>query len=218
MNGKRIFREPINGFTHLFGALVSLVGLILLIAKVLSSPYGNNLQLTAAITFGVSLIFLYTASSVYHLVNSTEKIIAFLRRLDHSMIFILIAGTYTPVCLIALSGHLRWIILISVWIMAISGVLFKMIWFNLPRWVSTAFYIFMGWFVIFFIKPIAYSISSLGILWLILGGVFYTIGAIIYAAKPRKLKFKHFGFHEIFHIFILLGSFSHYICIFRYVL
>lgn len=218
MKEKRIFREPVNGFTHLFGALVSLVGLILLIVKVLRSPSGNSLQLTASIIFGVSLIFLYTASSVYHLVNSTEKIIAFLRRLDHSMIFILIAGTYTPICLIALQGTLRWVILATVWIMAVSGVLFKMIWFNLPRWISTAFYIFMGWFVVFFIKPISYAISVKGILLLILGGVFYTVGAVIYALKPYKLKIKYFGFHEIFHIFILLGSLSHYICIFEYVL
>lgn len=215
---RKIFREPVNGFTHLFGALVSIVGLVLLIIKVLMGESNNNLKLTGVIIFGLSLIFLYTASSVYHLVNSSEKVIKFLRKLDHSMIFVLIAGTYTPICLIALSGKLRWVIFIAIWIMAISGILFKMIWFNLPRWVSTLFYIGMGWFVVLFISPLSRVIAIKGIVWLVLGGVFYTVGGVIYATKWPKLNFRLVGFHEIFHIFILLGSLSHYICVLKYVI
>ncbi|AYD40545.1 hemolysin III family protein [Clostridium fermenticellae] len=214
---KKFFREPVNGFTHLFGAIVSLVGLILLIAKTLMSYPSSNLKLTAVIIFGMSLIFLYTASSIYHLINSTEKVLKFLRRLDHSMIFILIAGTYTPICLITLTGRLRWIIFIAIWSMAAAGVLFKMIWFSMPRWLSTLFYIAMGWFVILFISPVSRVINLRGMIWLVLGGIFYTVGGIIYACKWPKLNLKVLGFHEIFHIFVLLGSFSHYICILKYV-
>lgn len=216
---KKIFREPVNGFTHVFGAVVSLVGLILLIVKVIfSSPSISGLKLTGVIIFGLSLIFLYTASSVYHLVNSSEKVLKFLRRLDHSMIFILIAGTYTPICLIALNGTLRWVLFITVWSMAIAGILFKMIWFDLPRWISTSFYIGMGWLAIFVISPISKVLSISGVAWLLLGGIFYTVGGIIYAAKWPKLNLKLLGFHEIFHIFVLLGSFSHYICVLKYVI
>lgn len=214
---KKLFREPVNGFTHLFGAIVSFIGLILLIAKTLLTYPSNNLKLTAVIIFGLSLIFLYTASSIYHLINSTDKVIKFFRRLDHSMIFVLIAGTYTPICLIALTGKLRWVIFIAIWTMAAVGILFKMIWFNMPRWLSTLFYIAMGWFVVLFISPVYQVINLKGMLWLVLGGIFYTVGGIIYACKWPKLNFRKLGFHEIFHIFVLLGSFSHYICILEYV-
>lgn len=218
MDKNKIFREPVNGFTHLFGAVVSLVGLIVLIVKAVLSYPSSGLTLTSVIIFGVSLIFLYTASSIYHLVNSTDKVIKLLRRLDHSMIFVLIAGTYTPICLVVLEGKLRWGIFIAVWSMAIAGVLFKMIWFNMPRWLSTMFYICMGWFVVLFINPVFQSIRVKGMIWLVLGGVFYTVGGIIYALKWPDLRLKCMGFHEIFHIFILLGSLSHYICVFKYVI
>lgn len=214
----KYFREPFNGFSHLLGAVISLVGLISLIIKTCISPHLTNLKLAGVIIFGFSLIFLYTASSVYHLVNSSQKVISFLRKLDHSMIYVLIAGTYTPICLISLSGSLRWYIFITVWSLALAGILFKMIWFNLPRWVSTAFYIGMGWLVVFFISPVAKAISARGILFLVLGGIFYTLGGIIYATKWPKLNTKVLGFHEIFHIFILLGSLNHFICIIKYVI
>lgn len=215
---KKYFREPFNGFSHLIGAVISLVGLISLVIKACISPGLTNLKLIGVIIFGFSLIFLYTASSIYHLVNSSEKVIRLLRKLDHSMIYVLIAGTYTPICLICLNGSLRWYIFIIIWLLAITGILFKMIWFNLPRWISTSFYIGMGWLVVFFISPISKVISFEGILFLVLGGIFYTVGGIIYASKWPRLNIKVLGFHEIFHIFILLGSLSHYICIMQYVL
>lgn len=215
---KNIFRDPVSGLTHLFGALASLIGLIILIRYELNIPNSTPLGLTAVIMFGISLILLYTASSVYHLVKSSDKVIKTLRKLDHSMIFILIAGTYTPVCLISLHGKLRWIMFISIWVLAIIGVSFKMIWFNCPRWLSTLFYVFMGWIAVFLISPISKAINIKGIVWLILGGVFYTVGAVIYAAKWPKINSKVFGFHEIFHLFVLVGSFCHYFMVFKYVL
>ncbi|SHI64928.1 hemolysin III [Clostridium cavendishii DSM 21758] len=218
---EKFFREPINGFTHLFGALLSIVGLIAMIVKVNSSPLISNnfaLALTSVIIFGVSLILLYTASATYHLAKASDKILSFLRRLDHSMIFILIGGSYMPFCLLALDGTTRIIFTTAIAALTLGGVLFKMIWFKCPRWISTALYIGMGWMAVFVIYPLYTSISFVGVSWLIGGGILYTIGGIIYGAKPKFLTFKHLGFHEIFHIFILLGSLAHFFCIFTYVL
>lgn len=218
---EKYFREPINGFTHLFGALLSLVGLIAMIIKVTTmANFSSNISLaiTAVLIFGISLILLYSASATYHLTVASDKIIAFLRRLDHSMIFILIGGSYMPFCLLALHGVTRIIFTSIIAALTISGVLFKMIWFKCPRWLSTVLYIGMGWMAVFVIYPLYSSISLVGVLWLLAGGILYTLGGIIYATKPKFLSFNHIGFHEIFHIFILLGSLSHFICIFTYVL
>ncbi|WP_027634278.1 PAQR family membrane homeostasis protein TrhA [Clostridium hydrogeniformans] len=215
MNKK--FREPINGFTHVFGAIVSLVGLILMLVKVLSSKNFSPASLSSAIIFGLSLILLYTTSGVYHLLNSSEKVLSFMRKLDHSMIFVLIAGTYTPICLIALSGGFKWGLLIGIWSIAILGILFKMIWFNAPRWISTFTYIFMGWIVVCFFSPLSKILNIYGFIWMFIGGLFYTIGGIIYAKKSPNISLK-FGFHELFHIFVLLGSLSHFILVFNYII
>ena len=210
-------REPINGFTHLGGAILSFAGLLALVIKTtLNNP--SSVDITAVIIFGVSLILLYAASATYHLVIASDKVIAFLRRVDHSMIFILIAGSYTPFCLIALQGSGGWILFSIIATIAVCGVLFKMIWFNCPRWISTCVYIGMGWIAIFIMKPLYNSISFGGMLLLVLGGVFYTIGAVIYGLKPKAIKFKNLGFHEIFHIFILLGSLCHFISVYKYVI
>ncbi|MBU5592762.1 hemolysin III family protein [Clostridium sp. MSJ-4] len=215
MNKK--FREPVSGFTHLFGAIVSLVGLIAMIIKSIRMDYSNNMVLVSSIIFGLSLVFLYTASSVYHLVISSDGVIKFLRKLDHSMIFVLIAGTYTPICLILLEGYWRWGIFISIWSLAILGVILKIFWFNSPRWLYTSFYIFMGWLLVCALSPLSKVLSSKGFLWLFLGGIFYTIGGVIYAIKVPNIS-KKFGFHELFHIFVLLGSFSHFLLVYKYVL
>ncbi len=210
-------REPINGFTHLGGAIFSLVGLLALISKTILTST-SVVDLGAVVIFGISMILLYCASATYHMVIASDKVIAFLRRIDHSMIFILIAGSYAPFCLIALKEDKGWILLTIIGIIAICGVLFKMIWFNCPRWISTCIYVGMGWMSVFIIKPLLQSLSFEGILLLILGGLFYTVGALIYAIKPKSLKLKQLGFHEIFHIFILLGSACHFFCVFKYVI
>lgn len=214
---KAYIREPINGFTHLGGAILSFIGLLALVIKTtLTSP--NIINIAAVIIFGISLILLYSASATYHLVVSSDNVIAFLRKIDHSMIFILIAGSYTPFCLIGLKGIIGWITFSVISTIAIFGVLFKMIWFNCPRWISTSIYIGMGWISIFIIVPLYNSIALGGIALLVLGGILYTIGAVIYGLKPRALKFKNLGFHEIFHIFILLGSLAHFFAVFKYVI
>lgn len=214
--GKYI-REPINGFTHLGGAILSFAGLLALVIKT-TLISASAVDLTAVIIFGISMILLYTASATYHLVVASDKVITFLRKLDHSMIFVLIAGSYTPFCLIALKEDKGWILFTVIATIAVCGVLFKMIWFNCPRWISTCIYIGMGWISVFMIKPLYSSMPFGGVYLLLLGGIFYTIGAVIYALKPSSLKFKNLGFHEIFHIFILLGSLCHFISVFEYVI
>lgn len=214
--GKYI-REPINGFTHLGGAILSFAGLLALVIKT-TLISASAVDLTAVIIFGISMILLYAASATYHLVVASDKVIAFLRKLDHSMIFVLIAGSYTPFCLIALKEDKGWILFTVIATIAVCGVLFKMIWFNCLRWISTCIYIGMGWISVFMIKPLYSSMPFGGVYLLLLGGIFYTIGAVIYALKPSSLKFKNLGFHEIFHIFILLGSLCHFISVFEYVI
>lgn len=209
-------KEPVNTITHFIGALLSLGALAWMTYK--GVVHGNGIQIAAAIVFGLSLIALYTASTVYHWASGSEKLKAILRRVDHSMIYVLIAGTYTPVCLITLKGTLGWVLFGIVWGLAILGIIMKLVWFNAPRWLYTAFYLILGWLAIFFIVPIYKALPSAGFIWLIAGGLLYTIGAVIYGSKSKRLKISVFGFHEIFHLFILAGSFAHYMMVSNYLL
>lgn len=210
-------REPFNGLSHLFGAILSLLGLTAMLFKVTING-DSFLTIIAIIIFGVSMILLYSSSATYHMVIAKDSIIQFLRRLDHSMIYLLIAGTYAPFCLITLKGTTGYILFIIISIIAIFGILFKMVWFNCPRWISTALYIGMGWIIVFLASPLTEKIGTQGIFYLIIGGVLYTIGGIIYGLKPKIAFIKKLGFHEIFHIFILLGTLFHFICVFSYVI
>jgi len=210
-------REPFNAFSHLIGAVLSFIGLIAMIIKS-SSTGAPALQTAAVIIFGLSLLLLYTASTIYHMAIAKDNVIAFLRKFDHSMIYALIAGSYAPFCLIALNGSTGWIIFSIVSIAAISGILFKMVWFNCPRWLSTALYIVLGWVIVFAIVPLSSVLGVGGLSLLIGGGALYTIGGIIYAIKPKFLELKHLGFHEIFHLFILAGSLAHFCSVYFYVL
>ena len=210
-------REPVNGFTHLAGAILSFIGLLALVIKTALQGH-STIALTAVIIFGISMILLYAASATYHLVVSSDKVISFLRWLDHAMIFLLIAGSYTPFCLIALKGVTGWVLFSIIITIAIVGISFKLIWFNCPRWLSTSIYVLMGWIAVFLMGPLKIALSTQGLSLLIIGGVFYTIGAVIYATKPNFLKSKYLGFHEIFHIFIMLGTLTHFLCVFKYVI
>lgn len=210
-------REPINGFTHLAGAVLSFVALIAMIIKATATT-GSPIAIAAVIIFGISMILLYATSATYHMVIAKESVIAWLRKLDHAMIFILIAGTYTPFCLIALNGTIGWLLFGIVAAIAISGVIFKMVWFDCPRWLSTSLYIVMGWMIIFVAAPLSSNIEPIGMFLLILGGIIYTVGGVIYATEPKFLASKYMGFHEIFHIFILLGTLAHFLSVYFYVL
>lgn len=210
-------REPFNSLSHLFGAVLGIIGLFLMIMKGVTLNV-TSLTLTALSIFGVSMILLYTASATYHAVKSKERVIQFLRRLDHSMIYLLIAGTYAPFCLITLKGSTGYLLFSLIGILAFSGILFKMVWFDCPRWISTALYIGMGWIIIFLAPSLADSLGTHGLLYLVGGGIFYTIGGIIYGIKPNLPFIKKLGFHEIFHIFILLGTIFHFICVYEFVI
>lgn len=210
-------REPINSITHLAGAGLSFLALVAMLFKCISTN-ASSVALLSITIFGISLILLYTVSGTYHGVISTDKVISHLQRLDHSMIFILIAGSYAPFCLLTLGGSFgitMFIIMISI---AVAGIIFKLCWFDCPRWLQTALYIGMGWSAVFMIKPLSAILPTASIVWLVLGGVLYTIGGVIYGAKPKKFTIGNWGFHEIFHIFILLGSLSHFICVFTYLI
>ncbi|WP_341963258.1 hemolysin III family protein [Planococcus maritimus] len=210
-------REPFNTLSHLAGALLSFSALLAMAIKAAYSQ-APAAHVTAVVIFGLSLILLYTASTVYHSVKARPAVIAFFRKLDHSMIFLLIAGSYAPFCLIALEGTLGWSIFALVALLGISGILFKMIWFHSPRWLSTAIYILMGWIIVFAAGPLAASMSAAGLWLLISGGLLYTVGGVIYWLKPDFLSSRYLGFHEIFHIFILLGSTCHFLAVYLYVL
>ena len=210
-------REPFNALSHLVGALLSFSALLAMAIKAAYSQ-APAAHVTAVVIFGISLILLYTASTVYQSVKARPGVIAFFRKLDHSMIFLLIAGSYAPFCLIALEGTLGWSIFAIVALPGISGILFKMIWFHSPRWLSTAIYILMGWIIVFAAAPLAASMSTAGLWLLIAGGLLYTIGGVIYWLKPDFLSSRYLGFHEIFHIFILLGSTCHFLAVYVYVL
>src|SRR5690625_890649 len=189
--------------------------------RLVSEAYFNAeylLATPAAAYSRIRLILLYSASAAYHMVLAKDRIIAFFRRLDHAMIFVLIAGTYTPFCLISLSGAAGWSLFCVINGLALVGIVYKLIWFHAPRWLSTILYIAMGWIVIIFSSPLTSIIGANGMLLLIFGGVIYTLGGLIYWLKPKWLEFKHVGFHEIFHVFILFGSLFHFLTIYGYVL
>lgn len=206
-------RDPISCLTHLAGALAALACTAALTYKAL--PLGRD-YIVSFLIFGVSLILLYSASSVYHMLHVSEKTRLLLRRIDHSMIFVFIAGTYTPVCLITLRGAWGWAMLALVWSLAVAGCFMKIFWMHGPRKLSTAIYVIMGWVVVFAFQPLISAVSTLSLVFLIAGGLSYTVGAAVYAAKwPRSLEGRLFGFHEIFHLFVLLGSFFHVLFMFR---
>lgn len=213
----KTLREPVNSLTHGIGFILSLLALILMIFKGVSNNLGA-VGLISLIIFGLSLCLLYLTSSTYHGINTKDNIILNLRKLDHSMIFVLIAGSYAPYCLISLSNHKGSIFFIVISVLALLGIFFKLIWFNSPRWLQTSLYIVLGWAAVFMLKPLSNTLAFESLFLLVLGGVLYTIGGVIYAIKPKKLTFGVFGFHEIFHIFIMLGSLCHFISVFFYII
>lgn len=213
-NGKQPYfypplEEKINILTHGFGLILSVPALILLIVKAANS--GSSLLLVSVVVFGASMILLYAASTLYH----SAKSINLRRRLnifDHASIYILIAGTYTPLALITLGGTVGWSIFIVVWVMALTGVILKLFFTGRYNHLSTSMYVFMGWIIVFAGKPLIDNFDTAGIQWLLAGGISYTIGAILFSI--RKIKFNH----AIFHVFVLAGTFCHFISIYYYVL
>lgn len=210
----RFFREPASGFSHLAGAVLSVAALISLLWVAISNR--DVWQIVSFSIFGASMILLYSASATYHLVNASENVVRILQKIDHSMIFILIAGTYTPICLTMLRGALGYRLLALIWSCAAAGIAMKMFFFNIPRLLYTGIYLIMGWIAVFVIVPLYRAGGPLPLLWLLAGGLMYTAGGVIYALKKPDIFPGWLGFHEIFHIFVILGSAAHYVMIFRF--
>ena len=206
-------RDFMSGLTHCIGAALSLIGLVILI--VFAAIKGDAFDVVSFTIFGTGLLLLYLFSTLYHWLNISEKGINVFRKFDHIMIYVLIAASYTPVCLGPLS------IFGVVWGFAVLGIIFSAIWIKAPRAITTSIYLVMGWVVLIAIVPLIEVYKQANLLyslwWLVAGGIFYTIGGIIYALKWPKVKFKQFGFHEIFHIFVMLGSACQYWFILNYV-
>jgi hemolysin III len=197
-------REPVNGASHLVGLLLAGAGTLLLLRMADTSE-----QLAAFSIYGATLILLYAASCLYHTLPLPERPLRALRTLDHIAIYFLIAGTYTPIALITLNSRLGWALLAVVWLIAIAGIPFKLFFLDAPVWLSTATYLAMGYLALVAIIPLAHAVSLGGLLWLVAGGISYTIGAVIYSCRrPDPLPW--FGHHEIWHILVLIGSACHF--------
>lgn len=201
--------ENINIISHAIGLLLSMVALVLLVMR--ASLFGNVLQLVSVGVFGVSLLALYASSTFYHSARD-PGIRARLRIIDHAIIYVLIAGSYTPFTLITIGGSIGWMVFSAAWAMALTGIVLKVFFTGKFDLVSTLMYVFMGWVIVFAIKPLIENLASAGLYWLFTGGVSYTLGAIIYSI--RKIPFNH----AIFHLCVLLGSFCHFVAVYFYVL
>ena len=207
-------RDPLSALTHFIGFLAVIPVFVCLLERA-----ETNLQMIAFAIFGLSLMMLYGASTIYHTLKLSAEKIAFLRRIDHMMIFVLIAGTYTPVCLVPLAGKWGTILLTAIWLIALAGVFMKIFWMGAPRWLSTMIYVVMGWLSITAFVPLLKAVGWGGFGMLLGGGIAYTVGALIYALKkPNLAILKSFGFHEIFHVFVMIGSAFHIAFMFMYVL
>ncbi len=207
------FRDPVSGLIHFISALLALAGLVVLL--ILTQRQG--LKQLSMVIYGVSLVTLFSASAIYHLAKPADSVLLRLRKFDHSAIYILIAGTYTPICINFLTGWLRWGFLVLIWGIALAGVIVKLFVINTPRWVTAGIYLIMGWMAIWVIKPLLQTMPAAALWWMLAGGLTYSIGAVIYITKKLDLWPGVFGFHEVWHVFVSLAALCHFIMILRYV-
>ena len=210
-------REPGSAITHFIAMILAMGSAIPLLIK--AAEFGT-LSVIAMFVFISSMVLLYGASATYHSINVAPNIIKIFRKIDHMMIFIMIAGSYTPVCLLVLDEYTGSRMLAAVWGVALLCILIKALWITCPKWFSSILYIGMGWICISAIKPIIHTLSLSAFMWLLAGGLLYTVGGVIYALKLKVFNEKHAGFgsHEIFHLFIMAGSFCHFIFMYQYVI
>ena len=210
-------REPGSAITHFIGMMMAIIATAPLLVKAAMEPGAASLASLAV--FMLSMILLYGASATYHSVNFSERAIKIFRKIDHMMIFVLIAGSYTPVCMITLGGKLGYTLLAVVWGIAILGMSIKALWITCPKWFSSILYIAMGWVCVLAFTQIITSLSPQAFGWLLAGGIIYTIGGVIYALKLPIFNSRHknFGSHEIFHLFVMGGSVCHFIMMYCFV-
>lgn len=207
-------REPINTLTHGAGIILSVIGFALLLYEAF---YHESLsQIISFSTYGISMILLYTSSSLYHALPVKEKTLLLLKKLDHSMIYVLIAGTYTPICLIVLEGAWKWGFFSVVWTMTVAGIIAKIYWIDAPRWLSTTFYLVFGYMAVIIFPILINKLPPAFMHWFAIGGLAYTVGALIFHFKKPNPIPNWFGSHEIWHLFVLVGTFSHFWAIYQY--
>ncbi len=207
---KNKLSEQVSGWSHLIAAVFSLLGLgyMLLLSR------ASFLLFFAILIYGISLSGMFFASAIYHLNQfRSAKTVTILRKIDHSAIYLLIAGTYTPVCIHFFTGFYRWGFVAIIWGLALLGVGVKIFVIQSPRWVTAGIYLVMGWMSIFAIREMLWHMPDRALLWLFLGGIFYTVGSIIYMTKKPNFFPGVFGFHELWHVFVILGALSHFIVV-----
>ncbi|MDP1716032.1 MAG: hemolysin III family protein [Anaerolineales bacterium] len=205
----RKFREPVNSLTHWAGAILALAGLIALLIV----GWGTPAKVISLIIYGVSLVFLFSASATYHMVRAKDKVLEIFRKIDHAAIFVLIAGTYTPFCVNAFTGFWKWGMLSFIWSLALIGIVVKIFFIRAPRWLNAGIYVVMGWISVAAAGQMLAALPTWVFVWLIIGGVVYTLGAVVYATKIFNFVPGVFGFHEVWHIFVLLAAMAHFVAV-----
>lgn len=218
MDKKRHIKEPGSAITHFIGMLMAIFAAVPLLIKAAHEP--SRIYIISLAIYAASLILLYAASTSYHTFDISPKINTILKKIDHMMISVLIAGSYTPVCLIVLKGRTGIILLSIVWAIAIAGILIKAFWVYCPKWVSSVLYIGMGWTCVLAFTQILNNMSPAAFGWLLAGGIIYTVGGVIYALKLPIFNSRHknFGSHEIFHLFVMGGSACHFVVMYAFLL
>ncbi|MEW5868586.1 MAG: hemolysin III family protein [Chloroflexota bacterium] len=206
-------RDPVSGLTHFFAAFVALGGLVALLV-VGWGPPGKTLSLAI---YGVSLVTMFATSAAYHMVKARPAVVEILRKVDHSAIYLLIAGAYTPYCINMFSGFWKWGMMAIIWSLALIGIGVKIFIIKTPRWLTAGVYLVMGWLSLAAIGEFLTALPVAAIVWLAAGGVFYTVGAVIYITKKLDFFPGKFGFHEVWHIFVILGALAHFIGVLVYI-
>lgn len=202
-------REPVNSLTHWAGALLALIGLIALLIVGWSTPA----KIISLAIYGISLIFLFSASATYHMVQVKDKALEVFRKIDHAAIYVLIAGTYTPFCVNAFDGFWKWGMLSIIWSLALIGIIVKIFIIRAPRWLNAGIYIVMGWLSVTAVGEMLSALPAWVLVWMLIGGITYTLGAVVYVTKIFNFKPGVFGFHEVWHIFVLLAALAHFIAV-----
>ncbi|MFA9465122.1 MAG: hemolysin III family protein [Velocimicrobium sp.] len=210
-------KDPGSAITHFIGMMMTLFAAIPLLIKAHRQP--NPIYTVSLLIFIVTMFMLYTASTLYHTFDISPPINRILKKCDHMMIFVMIAGSYTPICLIVIGGKRGIGMLVLIWSIALLGMILKAFWVYCPKWVSSVLYIAMGWTCVISITPIIKALPVGGFFWLLAGGIIYTVGGIIYALKLPIFNSKHknFGSHEVFHIFVLGGSVCHFVLMYEFI-
>ncbi len=212
-------KDPGSAITHFIALVLAVLAATPLLLKAYRDTGRFTLTALSLAIFIGSMILLYAASTIYHTLDISPKVNKMLRKIDHMMIFILIAGTYTPVCMVVLGDRTGWGLLALVWTIAVVGILIKAFWITCPKWFSSLLYISMGWVCVLAFTRIVQALPSAAFWWLLAGGIIYTVGGIIYALKLPIFNSRHknFGSHEIFHLFVMGGSFCHYVMMYQFV-